>query len=1006
MSLKDTDVDLIRIFDRLIPEKYYCKNFKLNLYQKIPYLFMKVKNRCIINYGTGTGKTITAILIFFDHLINIYKINKNINFPKRILIIGNFTTKDSIKNDLANKLFSLQLDYMNKDTIYNNKLHSDDTEIDFDTTKKYLNYIEVVGYYALFNLLFIGNMTHIDKDEEFIEAQLDQGKLEFNINAIEQLKDSIIIVDEVQNLYSRNGLNSYGVSIAKINTYLDEYNIKLVLLSATLFNSSTSEFLFLSKLIKTTKSDLNKDEFLYKTERGQLELKKDKFYAIVDELKDKLFHYTVQEDVAYFPDLYQIGNLTIESENMFIEENTIHPGLDKLVLMCLQPRGYQKEQIILTDDKSADQGATQEADQGATQEAGQEADPNIDQNAFLYKNNDSEDTIFNKSYIMAVPEVTTDDCYKEGTVYKGSILKKENIGEYSVLYEYLLNHVLSCITKKEKTVIYNEHITHLGIYQMLALLDENGYKNYFDNIKKNTLCWSCGRVYNQCSADPSCKFTPCNYAYIIGTQTEEEKFHIINIYKSLDNLNGNSISVLFISKAAYAGLNIPHTNHLLITSLVANINSWKQIIGRVNRYKSHENLPPSKRFIKVQTIVIVNDNISQENYENLRFNRHIMGYYNKFMAYQSINDYYNQLLDDCYYSFDVNNPKYYNFNLLFTDKFMNKPIYKILLENYVKFHIDNYILNLLSTNSINLISSTERDKGFYTNYFERICNAILPMDEIEKYYNKSELSIFYKIVTQGIFQYILTISINGNFLLKKQDSNNITFSPLDIMEFMNKLTNKEHPVVDIDNFKINPTNYNANLMNIYYIIKAFINNNNAPWHKFENNKEIKRFLYECNGAYYIDDEVSVNHFMENRVMCKDFHDAEEKIFGVYFSNVIYKFSGEQVKIDKKKPIKIQPYKDNIYIMVSTGTDSKNNWPLRILINRTDEEVFLDKRRITFGRGCLTFTPLELADIFGDFNGTNLQRCSSLVRDLIVKQYHDELEKGIRWITTPFETRDK
>lgn len=994
-------IDLVKIMDLLMPEKYYCTNFKLNIYQKIPYLFMKIKNRCIINYGTGTGKTITAILIFFDHLLNIYRINKNMIYPKRILIVGNFTTKDSIKSDLANKIFKLQLDYMNRETVYINKNSIKSKPLfpnDNDVSRKYFNHIDVIGYFALFNLLFIGDMAHIDKNQEFVEAQVEQGKLEFNLNAIEQLRDSIIVIDEVQNLYSRNGLNSYGVAVSKINKFLDEYNIKLVLLSATMFNASTSEFLFLAKIIQTSSINFSTEEFLYKTDRGQLELKQEKFHLVVDELKDKLFYYKMDENLENFPVIYQTGNLVMETDNFFVDD-IIYQGLDKLVLMCLRPKGYQESMLTKYENN---ENLIEKLD----------ADP-ADPNETI----DSVDSLdmMNRAYIMTPPQNNnTDSHYKVKTVYKGAILKKETIGNYSILFEYIISHLLSCIKNKEKTVVYNEDITHFGIYQMLALLDMNGFKYYHNHINPDTLCWNCGRPYNECSKDPSCKFSPCNYAFITGVQTEDEKFNIIDIYKAPENLFGHSIAVLFISKAAYAGLNIPHTNHLLITSPVPNINSWKQIIGRVNRYKSHTFLPLNKRFVKVQTIVIVNTPIEQQNYANLKKNKFILGYYNKYMAYQSINEYYGNMLKECYYTFESNDPRYNNFNLLFTQLYNGKQISKILLENYVKLHIDNYILNLISTNTLNMLTNECNTANHHFNYFKTLCDYILPIEEIEKYYTKSEIQTFYSIVTQGIFQYLIRYNVNSDFILNEAMANlqsngnhlmpTIFFSPVDIIQFMRKRVPPDFPAIDIDSFRINVNNITSNLMELFYIIKSIISDKRANWSKFEENKEIKRFLFECNGAYLYDDEMSPEKFIENHALCDNFHEAEEKIFGVYFGNTIYKFNGDTVRVDKRRTLKLKPFANNYQLIINTGTDAKNNWPLRLMIREIQTEEFIDKRRITTGKSCAICTPYELAELFGEFEETNQKKCFTLIRELVKKQYTDGLEK--RWITTPFEACEK
>lgn len=949
-------LNLIDILNKINLEQYYSTNFSLNLYQKIPSIFIKLKNRCIINYGTGSGKTITMILMFIETLIDIYKINKNISYPKKIHIVGNFTTKDSLKSDISIPIFSLQINQLiSSDIVERFTKHHNEQQVP-SFSKNVMKYLNVYGYQALFNELFIGNTAHIDKSKESIELLIQQGKLKLNMKFLEELRNSYLIVDEVQNLYSRNGVNSYGVAVEFINRFVNSYNIRLIFLSATLFNSSTSEFLYLTQLIKSDDEKVyNDSDFLFRFDNGK-ELLEDKFSEIVDELKDKIFYYFPENDVSWYPELYQRGNIVIETDNVYLDD-VLYNGLDNLVIMGLTPKGYQKANFFDTKQLTVDI--------------------------------DDETVKVEKSYIMTIPaknDHNEADYYEDGGVYKGEIMKLDKIGNYSVLFEYIMKHLLSCIGKGEKSVIYNEDISYLGINQICTLLDTNGWKRYNTKIQMNTLCWKCGRSYNICTKDPTCKFVPCNYAFIVGTQTEEEKFAIIDYYKNLDNLYGDKISVLLISRAAYAGLNIPHTNHLLITSIIANITLWKQIIGRVNRYKSHVNLPSNKRFINVQTIVVIDvDEIENTNFNKIRNNKYIDNYYKKIIAQNNINKYYNRLIEECEYSFDINDEKYENINKLFDFKFENKLVSKIVLENYINFHTTNFIILLKSIKFNNSITK-EYNTLVAKNYFELLFDHLLPIEYLKQYYTQEELMILFTILVQNVSN-------------EKIDEKIIEFTPQDLINFNNLINQKEFQVLKAADFKVS-TLITENLANLYDIIYSIINMNIGHISDLERD-DILTVLQEINAAYYDNDEINAEQFITNHYENQNNRDTLQEISGIYFGETIYKFNGEVIKIEKNKVASTVLYRNNIQVILSTGFENRTSWPLRVLFREVDgTNNFADKRKLSPGKNCISFSEEKIINWFGNDSFNMQKRCMLIFQRMINEQHEQGYEN--RWLVTPYE----
>lgn len=89
------------------------------------------------------------------------------------------------------------------------------------------------------------------------------------------------------------------------------------------------------------------------------------------------------------------------------------------------------------------------------------------------------------------------------------------------------------------------------------------------------------------------------YSSVTGDLTIEQR------QKAVEQYNSDVIKILFISKAGSEGLDLKTTTYIIIMESAWNLNSVEQIIGRGVRYKSHENLPESKRNVTIYKLVLV-----------------------------------------------------------------------------------------------------------------------------------------------------------------------------------------------------------------------------------------------------------------------------------------------------------------------------------------------------------------------------------------------------------------
>jgi SNF2 family DNA or RNA helicase len=88
------------------------------------------------------------------------------------------------------------------------------------------------------------------------------------------------------------------------------------------------------------------------------------------------------------------------------------------------------------------------------------------------------------------------------------------------------------------------------------------------------------------------------YAIIKGATTKEERFDIVKQY------NKDKINVLLITSAGAEGLDLKNTRSVIILEPFWHTSRIQQVIGRAVRYKSHETLPESERYVDVYNLLL------------------------------------------------------------------------------------------------------------------------------------------------------------------------------------------------------------------------------------------------------------------------------------------------------------------------------------------------------------------------------------------------------------------
>lgn len=180
-----------------------------------------------------------------------------------------------------------------------------------------------------------------------------------------------------------------------------------------------------------------------------------------------------------------------------------------------------------------------------------------------------------------------------------NVLEKESdISKYSTKIQKIVNNI-----KEESGVgnilVYSTFLEY-GVEAVSKVLDKVGFECYDENKLKDL---------NKNSEDiedtENNENRKKNYAIFSGKQTEEEKTNILKVFNSKDNINGELIKILMITKSGTEGLDLKNVRYIHIMEPYWNYSLLQQVIARGVRYKSHIML--EEKYRNVQVFIYLSD---------------------------------------------------------------------------------------------------------------------------------------------------------------------------------------------------------------------------------------------------------------------------------------------------------------------------------------------------------------------------------------------------------------
>lgn len=166
--------------------------------------------------------------------------------------------------------------------------------------------------------------------------------------------------------------------------------------------------------------------------------------------------------------------------------------------------------------------------------------------------------------------------------FTGNSLKLHNLEKYSIKFYKIINKINS---SPGPVYVYSSFLEYGGLKSLAKALEAQGYKSYNK--------YGEGRK---------------RYAIMSGDETKELKDEIKNVYNQLENVNGSKLKVLLLSPSMKEGISLLNVRQIHILEPYWNTKKLDQVLGRGIRYCSHKYLPEEKRFIKAYIYMAVHPN--------------------------------------------------------------------------------------------------------------------------------------------------------------------------------------------------------------------------------------------------------------------------------------------------------------------------------------------------------------------------------------------------------------
>ena len=1045
------------VYKLIHPSKFddntlYTHRLILQYYQVIPkyYLLNSDINVLVYNAKTGSGKSIAGVNMVLDWFNSIRTREFN-----RMFIQDEFTSRASCGNifvvsvwsgiaQIVDEFFRPEFGYVDKETSAAlRKIHSPikeereaAQELRHQLIIKLKKYAHFYGYQAFFNACLGDSLSKssLIQDIDSLVAAYNNGTIAISDSFKEQLRNSVIVVDEMQKLYSADGMNSYGFCIMLCSKLAKELNIKIMLMSGTVFNSSSKEVVDVLNIIRPQKEIIPYEYYLRPTslieDVTSWDFKQDKLNELIKAYERQFIYYSPASRISGKPKIMPIDKLV----NTYIyhdENNTMAMVFDRLP--NLPQEIYIGSTVISDEDDIVPFMTYQCLTSGEQSKAYKEYIANIlsratGKDGITQREDIDEDDNKNTISIRDAAIPKTDrlkhGIIESGGAFIGKFLKLDNLKNYSTIGYNLTKLIMENAFHNEKTIVYHNKLKNFGIIQYAKILEANGCIGLEDRPKDESVCKVCRntfdihnlpigeRIKHRCCNN----FSPIRYAVLTGDASDAERDNIKMTFNSRLNTFGAKCSCVFVSNVAYSGVSFLNTNNLVMISCVSDISKWKQIAARIVRTKSHAALPPNKQIAKIYTFVV---NLPEEKKIFPKLKRYTLGeryYAINVKENNAIDGFVKQLSQRCIGEILFNKPDDYKPTPEEQKRLMNMFVNDV--QHNLSTVVDRIFIDSVSrTWSYEAFIKRLMDSDYITYFFdlssmnpETLKNLIISLPKLKIFrYTRPEDDEALKGASKRLMQKLNKLR-NPLARAQAKDIEGMLFSDRLFIELSDNVTEK------LETLAIFPFNTILDATaDPKALIKLFDTLDQAE--SFQSKIKVlqqimkyvgKRYnlladrvsfwdcMYSIHNEHYPDDDVNFfkNHTSKER--------NKSKMDGCYFGDYIIFKDGTYKLLDYRFPNDLKHWDGIPYLFRITcraTTESSPFYLNLVVIEKRDNEV-VDGRKMIKGTSCVSYKGLDkLIKLFPECKDA----VKKLVcRDLLQAVIDRQAKSDIHSVYSPFE----
>ena len=592
----------------LNPHQLFVKNF---LSFNTPY------NSLLLYHGLGTGKTCTAITIaeeMRDYL-------KQLTVPQKIMVIAspnvqeNFKLQlfDERKLELINGIWTI-----NSNCVGNKFLKElNPTGISIDKSELVLQIKHLIrkSYMFMGYREFANYINHVDNIDD-ISGHMNSNKIiELKKKKIQKIfNDRLIIIDEVHNIRLSGTTDKHDKKIANSLTKLVKYtdNMRLLLLSGTPMYNHYSEIIWIINLmnLNDNRSEINKTDIFdndgnFIKDKDGNEIGKDLFIhkitgyvSFVRGENPYIFPYRI------YPFLFETKNSlkSIQYPRNALNDKIIplDAGLQYMDVYITYLHDYQSNMYnyIIQQLKKKINNRLKESFDNMDKFGYNDLQHPLEALNITYPIHDfNEDSnipinqLVGKTGLQRI--MNFDEKEKTNYEYNSDIKEKfGNIFSLSTINKYSSKIFSICkniIHSEGVILVYSQYIEG-GLIPLALALEEEGYTRYGESsslFEKNHV--------NKEKKKKNMKYVMITGDIIYSKNNNKE----INACTNIDNMNGDEVKVILISRAGSEGIDLKYIRQVHIMEPWYNTSRIEQIIGRSVRNKSHCDLSFDKRNVQI-----------------------------------------------------------------------------------------------------------------------------------------------------------------------------------------------------------------------------------------------------------------------------------------------------------------------------------------------------------------------------------------------------------------------